>query len=567
MILLVPSLKKGCGSGHLKRMIRLHHQLPQSSIYLKNNDNPVYFPLFDDCRATVSVGEVPLDTKMVVFDNFRTHSRQLKDFPEDVIRIGIDEGGAARPQFDYLLDIFPTVKSQQQPNFSSLAFLHQDNFKKRTRKTISSLLISFGGEDSAGLTQKVVDFLLAHQWEKKYKITVLSPHIKSENYPQLEVVSRIRDLSQQITQWDLVMTHFGLTAFEALFQNVPVILINPTTYHHKLTQKIGLPEAGVEMVNETLLNGYLAEPQMLSSVPQPFQKKDSTSLSDFFIKRETSGSPLCPICGKRGRVHLRQEQRTIYHCHRCHLHYQLLWKVPEVRYKKNYFFQEYQAAYGRTYLEDFDSIKSQGLRRLGIIQSLSSTQKELTPRLLDVGCAYGPFMQAAAEKGWDVWGCELCNEAANYVKKNLKLSVHQCAFEDFPEEGLKYDVISLWYVIEHFENLHLIMEKINRLLASNGILAFSTPNGGGWSRIKSLKNFLTASPEDHFTILTPWGVKKMLRRYGFKVKKIKITGIHPERIWDHCDVSQVKPWLYRFLCRLFQILGWGDTFEVYAEKK
>ena len=86
MILLVPTLKKGRGSGHLKRMLRLHRRLPNSSIYLERNDNPVWFPFFDDCRADVTVGKVPSETSAAVFDSFRTVAKQLKTLPSETIR-------------------------------------------------------------------------------------------------------------------------------------------------------------------------------------------------------------------------------------------------------------------------------------------------------------------------------------------------------------------------------------------------------------------------------------------------------------------------------------------------
>ena len=168
-------------------------------------------------------------------------------------------------------------------------------------------------------------------------------------------------------------------------------------------------------------------------------------------------------------------------------------KKPEKRYDKDYFFQEYSQSYGKTYLEDFDSIKENGFLRLKEIERLMPPKFEVKRRLLDVGCAYGPFLQAAAEKGWDVCGCEVCGEAAGYVEKNLRLPVRSVSFEDYPESGLKFDAVVMWFVIEHFEKLDEILKKVSRISASNGVFAFSTPNGSGWSRRKSLKKFLERS--------------------------------------------------------------------------
>lgn len=568
MILLFPTLKKGCGSGHLKRMIRLHHQFPDSAVFLEHNDNPVYFPLFDDCRASVLIGEIPSNTEAVVFDNFRTSASQLKKFPANIIRIGIDEGGPVRSRFDYLLDILPVVKRQQAPNYASASFLNQENYKKRKRKTVKSILVSFGGEDRAGLTQKTADYLQSAGLHEKYRITLLSPQLKADRYPGFEIVSRIKDLSLRITEWDLVLTHFGLTAFEALFQNVPVILINPTSYHHRLTVKTGLPEAGVSGVNAGFLDSMLSCPEILEDIPKPFLEMPAESLGRFFEKRQFSGSPVCPVCGRRGKVEFRDKTRTIYRCLCCSLYYQLLFKEPQERYRKDYFFSEYRETYGRTYLEDFETIEKRGEERLDCLESLLPLKADTRKlRLLDIGCAYGPFLKAAADRGWETAGCEVCPEAADYVRRKFGLPVQTVPFEEYSETGLKFDAVTLWYVIEHFENPGAVIEKIARISSSDGLLAFSTPNGSGWSARKSLRTFLEKSPEDHFTILTPRSVRKLLKRYGYRVVRIRITGIHPERIWNHRSADSVPPRLYRVLCFVFRLLKWGDTFEVYAKKK
>ena len=567
MILLVPTLKKGRGSGHLKRMLRLHRRLPDSSIYLERNDNPVWFPFFDDCRADVTVGKVPSETSAAVFDSFRTVAKQLKTLPSETIRIGIDEGGRFRSRFDYLIDILPSVRGGEKPNYESLALLNREDFKKRRRKTVRSILVSFGGEDAAELTRKTAEFLISAGWDRRYSITVLSPRLNPDHYPTMSILPRVKDLASCITDWDLVLTHFGLTAFEALFQNVSVLLINPTRYHRRLTRKAGLPEAGLCRPDEVLLNEWLSHPEAIPAPLSELTQSGSVTLSGFFAAREFSGSPTCPVCGKRGKTVFRSSTKTVYHCRRCSLFYELLWKKPEKRYDKDYFFQEYSQSYGKTYLEDFDSIKENGFLRLKEIERLMPPKFEVKRRLLDVGCAYGPFLQAAAEKGWDVCGCEVCGEAAGYVEKNLRLPVRSVSFEDYPESGLKFDAVVMWFVIEHFEKLDEILKKVSRISASNGVFAFSTPNGSGWSRRKSLKKFLERSPEDHYTILTPRGVRKILRRYGYRVRKIRMTGIHPERIFSDRGADSFPTPIYRILCTVFRILRWGDTFEVYAQKK
>jgi 2-polyprenyl-3-methyl-5-hydroxy-6-metoxy-1,4-benzoquinol methylase len=108
----------------------------------------------------------------------------------------------------------------------------------------------------------------------------------------------------------------------------------------------------------------------------------------------------------------------------------------------------------------------------------------------------------------------------------------------------------MWYVIEHLTGLRAALAQVNALLEPGGVFAFSTPSFAGISRRKSLTAFLRNSPGDHWTIWDPRRCKKMLAAYGFKVKKIVVTGHHPER----------------FNKMISRVLGLGDTFECYAIK-
>ena len=121
----------------------------------------------------------------------------------------------------------------------------------------------------------------------------------------------------------------------------------------------------------------------------------------------------------------------------------------------------------------------------------------------------------------------------------------------------------MWFTIEHFKELGSVLKKVNQNLEIKGVFAFSTPNLTGISGRSEINTFLMKSPEDHFTVLSPGVVRRILKLYGFKLKKIKITGHHPERFKICKNKKSIfwKPVL--FTSRLFSL---GDTFEAYAVK-
>jgi hypothetical protein len=110
-----------------------------------------------------------------------------------------------------------------------------------------------------------------------------------------------------------------------------------------------------------------------------------------------------------------------------------------------------------------------------------------------------------------------------------------------------------------------VLSEIRKLLKSGGILAFSTPSFSGISGRSSLKKFLSNSPGDHFTIWSPGTCKKALELAGFKVKKIIVSGHHPERfpLFGKLAKSKASPF-YWLLLAASKLFGLGDTFEVFA---
>jgi 2-polyprenyl-3-methyl-5-hydroxy-6-metoxy-1,4-benzoquinol methylase len=236
---------------------------------------------------------------------------------------------------------------------------------------------------------------------------------------------------------------------------------------------------------------------------------------------------------------------------------------PPIEYDKEYFFESYKRQYGKTYIEDFPNLKVMAKCRLKKIKSLLSDEKERT--VLDIGCAYGAFLAAAKEEGFEPFGIDPAEDAVNYVRQTLGINAIQGFFPDCQLPG-PYSVITLWYVIEHFTDCRAVFEKIKKILKPGGILAFSTPSFSGISGTSSLKNFLEKSPGDHYTIWSPKMCKKTLALCGFKVKKIVVSGHHPERFPILGKFAKSKKGvMYRLLMAISKIFGLGDTFEVYAE--
>jgi 2-polyprenyl-3-methyl-5-hydroxy-6-metoxy-1,4-benzoquinol methylase len=169
-----------------------------------------------------------------------------------------------------------------------------------------------------------------------------------------------------------------------------------------------------------------------------------------------------------------------------------------------------------------------------------------------------------------VYGLDVAQSAVDYVCGELNLPACRAPLETFDpmqEFGIDgFDAVTLWFVIEHFDNAGAVLKKLNTLLKKGGILAFSTPSAAGISAQSDPQRFFETSPHDHHTLWSPKTAAAVLSRFGFRVVKIVSTGHHPERF------PEVKKHPHNFLtvktaAVASRLLKLGDTFEVYCIKE
>jgi 2-polyprenyl-3-methyl-5-hydroxy-6-metoxy-1,4-benzoquinol methylase len=566
---------------------------------------------------------------LVILDRRSSAVDQIsRFFPAPVV--GLDEGGPARRYCSYLIDIFPTYRQRHSANLAALSLMDLPACPSMGRRAVSrstqpqrsqpqrperqpaerrpaerhsverkplvrippdNVLISFGGEDPADLSSLLLELLLRGRFFERRQITVVQgPYFKRRCWPEgITVLRNADDLKSMLGAYDLLFCSFGLTTYEALAAGVPVINLNPSAYHYRLSSAAGIPQIGVRRPASRKLERLLADPrvfqELLSRYP-PETFFQSPQLSELPDRLRPSGPARCPICGQTNNPALaRFERRSYFACRDCGMIYLIGFGQTNVHYDEGYFFSRYQKQYGKTYLEDFQSIKRAAAARLTRIRRIAPAVSSSAPsaalpsaaptppdlRLLDVGCAYGPFLQAAAEGGFRAHGLDVAREAVRYVRDQLGIP---CGLGDFTADAglreiegaeLGFDVITMWYVIEHFRDAGAVLRRINSLLRREGVFAFATPNAAGISGRKNRIRFLKNSPQDHYTVWSPRRTAGILKRYGFRLRNVVVTGHHGERFpWPGRLAPEST--LSSGFSALSRLLRLGDTFEAYAVK-
>lgn len=95
--------------------------------------------------------------------------------------------------------------------------------------------------------------------------------------------------------------------------------------------------------------------------------------------------------------------------------------------------------------------------------------------ILDIGSGTGHFAATMKNSGWTAMGIEI-NEKAR-IESAGKFGLDLISPENISAlEAASFDCITLWHVLEHFNDLHSYIYQINRLLKPAGTCIIALPN-------------------------------------------------------------------------------------------
>jgi len=198
--------------------------------------------------------------------------------------------------------------------------------------------------------------------------------------------------------------------------------------------------------------------------------------------------------------------------------------------------------------------------------------------LLDVGCSTGLFLHAAHQAGWAVKGVEYSADTAQMARKTYGFDVRTGALGDADFQGEKFDVITLWDVLEHVPDPKQTLRHVLARLADDGLLLIKTPNVSGWFPQLSLRlaprlgYWRHPEPPGHLFQFSPQTLGRMLGETGFES-----VAVRHGRIPLTYSFGRVGSWFrslkWALYCALFVPLallgpyfGAGDDFVVAARK-
>lgn len=93
--------------------------------------------------------------------------------------------------------------------------------------------------------------------------------------------------------------------------------------------------------------------------------------------------------------------------------------------------------------------------------------------ILDYGCGTGEFLNICTKANWECYGVEPSELARRKATKLTSVPISE-SFEHLIDK--KFDVITLWHVLEHIANLNEILSALKSHLAENGTIIIAVPN-------------------------------------------------------------------------------------------
>jgi len=229
--------------------------------------------------------------------------------------------------------------------------------------------------------------------------------------------------------------------------------------------------------------------------------KNSFYKTKFLEKRS------CPLCNSKKKNTLFKKRGGIYRkCKNCELVYlDPVFKDKELsKYYKN--------------LHDAQSIvtknESNFYKRIYTL-GLKAIEKFKKPnRILDVGCSSGYFLDIAKSRGWKTYGIELGSKEAKLAKLNHEVFEKDIQYLD---KLKKFDVITMWDVIEHIKNGHIAMQHMRKRLVKNGFIFFQTPNVNSLAARILQEKCNVFDGLEHVNLYDKSTIYKLAKQNGFKV--------------------------------------------------
>jgi 2-polyprenyl-3-methyl-5-hydroxy-6-metoxy-1,4-benzoquinol methylase len=234
----------------------------------------------------------------------------------------------------------------------------------------------------------------------------------------------------------------------------------------------------------------------------------------------------CPVCNKSSfSNYLNVEDYTVSHreftiqqCNACYFLFTNP-RPPEDEIGAYYQSQDYISHHDDakdlmskiyTYVRDYTIGQ-----KVKMINGLSAKKGSL----LDIGCGTGNFVNAMKIDGWQISGTEPDSGARDVAAKRVGANI----FEHIQTSELqdqKFDVITMWHVLEHVHRLNETLDWLSNHLADNGTIIIAVPNPQSFDATQYGRFWAAYDVPRHLYHFTKGTMKQLVEKHNMGIRKV-----------------------------------------------
>lgn len=145
-------------------------------------------------------------------------------------------------------------------------------------------------------------------------------------------------------------------------------------------------------------------------------------------------------------------------------------------------------------------------------------------KILDVGCGTGVLSRLLVERGYNVIGVDISENAINKCKRKGLNAYQQDLGERLLFRDEEFDCILMSEVIEHISDTFFVLHELNRVLKTGGVFILTTPNSVFITRRLRYLMGKTSTETQNFSHLRFFNKKlltRILNEADFKIESFK----------------------------------------------
>ena len=138
--------------------------------------------------------------------------------------------------------------------------------------------------------------------------------------------------------------------------------------------------------------------------------------------------------------------------------------------------------------------------------------------LLDFGCGTGEFIRVAKSNGWQTTGVEPSQNARDAALPEVSSDISPSL--DAISANTRFDVITLWHVLEHVPDLNSTIQQLKSRCAEHGTIFIAVPNHSSYDGNHYKENWAGYDVPRHLWHFNRHAMKTLIEKNSMVIQKI-----------------------------------------------